>query len=201
MARGENPDQQRQRLLDSAIGEIGKVGTMGLRILDVARDSKCSVTTIYRLFGDREGLVANALLEIYRRALDRFMASCSAQLSSSPSITIEDFVDSLYSLGRPTGVNPSWAQLHLAIGGLGKNDVSREFGNLDRQFHREVASRLNAIASSLGVNESRDIAALSRLVTASTLAPVSERALPSGVRLGDRRHRELLVDVIRRYLA
>ena len=63
---GSAPDaDSRTRILASARAQIEQRGILGLRVADVARGANTSITLIYRYFGDRDGLLAEVLGDIY----------------------------------------------------------------------------------------------------------------------------------------
>lgn len=62
----------RERLLDAAIQSIEYGGEAAVRVNDLAVAVGVTKPSIYHFFGDREGLVAAALGEMYRRSLVLF---------------------------------------------------------------------------------------------------------------------------------
>lgn len=59
----------RDRILEAAIAAIDEGGEAGLRTEEIARVSGISRASIYHFFGDRDGLVAAAQAERYRRSI------------------------------------------------------------------------------------------------------------------------------------
>lgn len=55
----------RNRVLAAAKTAIEERGILGLRVANVAMKSHCSLTSMYRVFGSRETLLAEVLLIIY----------------------------------------------------------------------------------------------------------------------------------------
>jgi AcrR family transcriptional regulator len=76
--RTETADS-RQLILNSARAEIEKNGILGLRVADVATNANYSISVIYRHFGDRDGLLAQVLGDMYEEILDQ-MAKRTADL-------------------------------------------------------------------------------------------------------------------------
>ena len=87
----------RQLILDSARNEIQKNGILGLRVADVAEGAQCSITQIYRFFGDRDGLLAQILGDIYDELLTDGFEQYIQILKSKKEITVDDLVDNLPS--------------------------------------------------------------------------------------------------------
>lgn len=59
------PKSSEDMILHSARVELAKSGILGLRVAEVAAGAHCSITNIYRYFGDRDGLLARVLGDIY----------------------------------------------------------------------------------------------------------------------------------------
>ena len=59
----------RERLLEAAIAVLETHGEAGIRVDELARAADVAKPSIYHYFGSREGLVAAALAEMYRRAM------------------------------------------------------------------------------------------------------------------------------------
>lgn len=57
--------ERRARILDEAKKLIGDVGADAFTLRDLARAANVSVTTIYNIFGDKEGVIAHALREFH----------------------------------------------------------------------------------------------------------------------------------------
>jgi AcrR family transcriptional regulator len=57
--------ERRSRILGETKRLIGEVGMNGFTLRDLARCAGVSVTTIYNIFGDKEGVIAHALREFH----------------------------------------------------------------------------------------------------------------------------------------
>lgn len=82
----------RERLLASARDEIVRRGILGLRVADVAANAHYSVSVIYRHFGDRDGLLAAVLGDMYDETLERRKAIIAAQLPAEGPLTLQQVV-------------------------------------------------------------------------------------------------------------
>lgn len=56
---------RRQRILDETKKLIGEVGLDGFTLRDLGQRAGVSVTTIYNIFGDKEGVIAHALRQFH----------------------------------------------------------------------------------------------------------------------------------------
>lgn len=84
-----------ERILLSARKQIAENGILGLRVAEVAEGAHSSVTQIYRYFGDRNGLLARVLGDMYEEFLVFSLQSVRDTLDRLPAITIDDIVDAL----------------------------------------------------------------------------------------------------------
>jgi AcrR family transcriptional regulator len=76
-----NPQQSRERILESALKEFAAKGFAGARVDVIARQACINKRMLYHYFGDKEGL--------FREVLRRKMAERAAWLASAPEDPIE----------------------------------------------------------------------------------------------------------------
>ena len=80
-------------ILDSARRELAVSGILGLRVAEVANGAHCSITNIYRYFGDRDGLLARVLGDMYdeftRSAIDTYLG----HFADRHDLTVQDLAD------------------------------------------------------------------------------------------------------------
>lgn len=91
----EKRKQVMAQIASSARREIEKNGILGLRVADVAAGANSSITQIYRYFGDRDGLLAHVLGDMYEDGLQTALDAYMTKIKSLPVITIDDLVDNL----------------------------------------------------------------------------------------------------------
>lgn len=82
----------RELLLNSAREEIRANGILGLRVADVAARANYSVSVIYRHFGDRDGLLAAELGDLYDEILARTATRIMGGFPADGPIAIDDLV-------------------------------------------------------------------------------------------------------------
>ena len=82
-------------ILQSARTEIETQGILGLRVAEVAAGANCSITQIYRYFGDRDGLLARVLGDYYEETLRSAYDAYMERLRALPVITVDDLVENL----------------------------------------------------------------------------------------------------------
>ncbi len=88
----ENRESPRDLILQSARHEIEKNGILGLRVADVAANAHYSVSIIYRYFGDRDGLLAQVLGDLYEEILDRTAQRLATAIPAEGPVTIDQIV-------------------------------------------------------------------------------------------------------------
>ena len=84
------PSDARVLLLKSARNEIEQYGVLDFRISRVATAANCSVTQIYRYFGSRNGIVAQALADLYQEILEISIDAVEQHVKNFDTMTIEN---------------------------------------------------------------------------------------------------------------
>ena len=82
----------RERITSAARDEIDTKGILGLRVQDVAVKARVSVPLIYKYFGDRDGLLAETLAEMFEENVLEQIDESEAAFASSDSPTVDDLV-------------------------------------------------------------------------------------------------------------
>lgn len=91
----EKIEGSRESILRSARREVTDNGILGLRVAEVAAGANCSITQIYRYFGDRNGLLARVLGDMYEEILRGSTEAYQARVFAKDVITVNDIVDAL----------------------------------------------------------------------------------------------------------
>ena len=110
-AVGEDP---RTLILRSARAEIEKNGILGLRVAEVAANAHYSVSIIYRYFGDRDGLLAQVLGDMYEEVLGRVSERIANAIPADGPVTIDQIL-SLAPLPSDAYTNESDLRIRLQI--------------------------------------------------------------------------------------
>lgn len=118
MGRPRNSEREesgdpRELILRSARAEVEKNGILGLRVAEVAANAHYSVSIIYRYFGDRDGLLAQVLGNLYEEILDRAANRLATRLPASGPLTVDQIV-SLAPMPSEADTNPD-LKLRLQI--------------------------------------------------------------------------------------
>lgn len=94
MKRSENTSRgdSRQLIVASTREELKKNGILGLRVADVAEGAHCSITQIYRFFGDRDGLLAQVLGDMYDEIISGAFDAYMEKIRQQETLTVDDLV-------------------------------------------------------------------------------------------------------------
>lgn len=122
------------RILESARREIEKNGILGLRVADVAENAHYSVSVIYRHFGDRDGLLAHVLGDLYQEILDNVAERIATSIPQDGPVT----VDQILALApRPSdALEGSYLRLRLQILAVAATNPALEARLTDIAQHR-----------------------------------------------------------------
>ncbi len=85
----------RERIIAAAQEQIEQKGILGLRVQDVAEKAQVSVPLIYKYFGDRDGILAEALGSMFEELALNRLDSSQQYFLTLESPTIDDVVEML----------------------------------------------------------------------------------------------------------
>lgn len=145
-----------QAILSSARTEIEKHGIVGLRVADVAKGAAVSITQIYRYFGDRDGLLARVLGDLYEEMVSTSTALLERAVERAKDLTVDAFLDFFPPYSEiATNVNQ---RLRLQILALAvNNSVLRErLGMVTRSHVAKLKSILDMVEEKLPADETFD---------------------------------------------
>ena len=151
MAGLRNKDHGKVELaiLESARREIELNGILGLRVAEVAAGANYSLTQVYRYFGDRDGLLARVLGDLYDEIITTGYDSYMSYMESLPVITLDDLVNSLPTPIAPNAMGYQEIRLQILATSV-KNDALRErIENTSRDMHARWESGLDYVESKL----------------------------------------------------
>jgi len=138
-----------QAIIDSARREIETNGILGLRVADVAAGAHYSLTQVYRYFGDRDGLLARVLGDLYDEILTRTHEGYMAQMKTLNVITLDDIVNSLPTVSKPQAMLVQEIRLQILATSV-KNVALRErIEDISRDMYQRWESGLDYIESKL----------------------------------------------------
>jgi AcrR family transcriptional regulator len=89
---GPHPLSSRQRIIAAGRSEVEERGILGLRVQVVAVKADVSVPLIYKYYGDRDGLLAVVLSEMFEEMIFEQIETAESFLNNVTSPTVDDLV-------------------------------------------------------------------------------------------------------------
>lgn len=87
--------EMKHSVLKAAREEVIARGILGMRVANVAARAGCSITSMYRYFGSRDGLLAEVLIGLYEESFEQHYSVVLDRLGGTGPITIDDVVASI----------------------------------------------------------------------------------------------------------
>ena len=107
------PSNSRERIVVAAQEEIELKGILGLRVQDVAERARVSVPLIYKYFGDRDGILAEALGAMFEEFVLQRLDHSEQYFLSLESPTIDDLVAMLAMPRQDFRRASRWARVQI----------------------------------------------------------------------------------------
>lgn len=126
-----------ERILESARRNIEKNGILGLRVADVAENAYCSVTQIYRYFGNRDGLLARVLGDLYEEYLKMGLEMLLERLSKIDDLTVEKVVDALPTPTNATTVHHQGVRLQILAAAVTNRELRERLSDVTKRHLKE----------------------------------------------------------------
>jgi AcrR family transcriptional regulator len=158
-------------MLENAIRAIESGGEVSVRVRDISDASGVSFASLYHFFGSRDGLVEEALAEIYIRpireshaTLEHAVANCST--AEEFYATIRQIALATYDRSRAT----ARATRLSVLGGIaGRPELARRIGEAQRAADLALATVMRATQERGWVSADLDLATFSAWLTGLTL--------------------------------
>lgn len=84
--------EARRRVIEAAREEVLNRGILGLRVANIARIAGCSITSMYRYFGSRDGVLAEVLLQLYEESFAEVYTVVLERLGGTGPVVVDDIV-------------------------------------------------------------------------------------------------------------
>lgn len=143
------PDS-RQRILDSARKEIEQHGILGLRVADVARGADTSITLIYRYFGDRDGLLAQVLGDMYVEFFQPYKALLDHLRHPETIVTIEDIVNVMPLPDNPAAHDRRWIRVQILAAAANNEPLRARLAEATQDYHKMATELIEVIRGKVG---------------------------------------------------
>jgi AcrR family transcriptional regulator len=102
-----------QLILESARAELAKSGILGLRVAEVANGAHCSITNIYRYFGDRDGLLARVLGDMYEELTQVAFDGYIALFAGRNDVTVRELAQAIPLPTTAESIRPQAFRLQI----------------------------------------------------------------------------------------
>ena len=151
MAGLRNKDHGKVELaiLESARREIELNGILGLRVAEVAAGANYSLTQVYRYFGDRDGLLARVLGDLYEEIITTGYDSYMSYMESLPVITLDDLVNSLPTPIVPNAMGYQEIRLQILATSVKNAPLRERIEKTSQEMHARWESGLDYVESKL----------------------------------------------------
>jgi len=116
------PEGTRAKLLEAAIRAINRNGEAGLRVGEIANEAEVTKPSLYHFFGDREGLIAEAQAERWRRLILQGLDEAVAFMRNVKSV--DEYIEGIPSMVA-LGAGPVGAERRRARSDVLGSAISR----------------------------------------------------------------------------
>ncbi len=140
----------RQRILDSARKEIEQNGILGLRVADVARGADTSITLIYRYFGDRDGLLAQVLGDMYVEFFRPYTALLEHLRKPETTLTIEELVNVMPLPENPAAHDRRWMRVQILAAAANNEPLRARLAEATREYHATAQQLIEVSREKIG---------------------------------------------------
>lgn len=145
-----------ERILLSARKNIEEHGILGLRVADVAEQAYSSLTQIYRYFGNRDGLLARVLGDIYDEYLLRGLETLMDRLSGHEQLTTRAVVDAIPPLTSPMVVHAQGVRLQILAAAVTNEQLRDRLAEITKLNLKRWNNALDELESRLAPGEKFD---------------------------------------------
>lgn len=137
LTASDSPADPVSRIIRSARHNIEKRGILGLRVAEVAKGANSSITQIYRYFGNRDGLLARVLGDIYEEFLTSQREWYFATFRGCTNVTIDDIVNSIPGLTEPASLRNQEIRLQILAASVTNLELRERLSVLTRDTYEK----------------------------------------------------------------
>lgn len=146
----------RDAILRSALRQVEKEGILGLRVAEVAKGANCSITQIYRFFGDRDGLLAQVLGDLYQEILGTTTQAFESRVFSKPVVTIDDILAALPEIFGGPSVRGQQMRLQILAASVTNTQLRQRLEQIMRDQSKTWEAGLDEIERKLAPGQKFD---------------------------------------------
>lgn len=187
----------RQRIVEAAQEEVESKGILGLRVQDVAEKARVSVPLIYKYFGDRDGLLAEALGSMFEEfVLDRLDHSEQYFLTLD-SPTIDDLVAMLAMPQQDFRRANRWRRVQILAASMEIPALRERLGIAQNAVNDQLIGFMDQVQRKMtGGHMPVSSAALAMLVQTYAFGFILNDLEDGGPRVSDDEFRDLMATML-----
>lgn len=141
---GHHPLSSRQRIIVAGRSEVEERGILGLRVQVVAVKADVSVPLIYKYFGDRDGLLAVVLSEMFEELILEQIEAAESYLNDIASPTVDDLV-AVLAMPRQQFRRPRrWLQVQIFAASAEIPALRTQLGIAQSAVHERITRLMEA---------------------------------------------------------
>jgi len=183
----------RERIVAAAQEEIELKGILGLRVQDVAERARVSVPLIYKYFGDRDGILAEALGAMFEEFVLQRLDHSEQYFLSLESPTIDDLV-AMLALPRQDFRRASrWARVQILAASMEIPALRTRLGLAQTAIYDQLITFMDQVQKKMmGGQIVVSSAALAMLVHSYSLGFILNDLEDGGSRVSDEEFTHLM---------
>ena len=183
----------RERIVAAAQEEIELKGILGLRVQDVAERARVSVPLIYKYFGDRDGILAEALGAMFEEFVLQRLDHSEQYFLSLESPTIDDLV-AMLALPRQDFRRASrWARVQILAASMEIPALRTRLGLAQTAIYDQLITFMDQVQKKMmGGQLVVSSAALAMLVHSYSLGFILNDLEDGGSRVSDEEFTHLM---------
>ena len=183
----------RERIVAAAQEEVELKGILGLRVQDVAERARVSVPLIYKYFGDRDGILAEALGAMFEEFVLQRLDHSEQYFLSLESPTIDDLV-AMLALPRQDFRRASrWARVQILAASMEIPALRTRLGLAQTAIYDQLITFMDQVQKKMmGGQIVVSSAALAMLVHSYSLGFILNDLEDGGSRVSDEEFTQLM---------
>lgn len=183
----------RERIVAAAQEEVELKGILGLRVQDVAERARVSVPLIYKYFGDRDGILAEALGTMFEEFVLQRLDQSEQYFLSLESPTIDDVVAMLAMPRQDFRRASRWARVQILAASMEIPSLRVRLGLAQTAIYDQLITFMDQVQKKMmGGQIVVSSAALAMLVHSYSLGFILNDLEDGGSRVSDEEFAHLM---------
>lgn len=181
-----NVPTSRERIVAAAQDEVEAKGILGLRVQDVAEKARVSVPLIYKYFGDRDGLLAEALGSMFEEFVIDRLDHSEQYFLTLDSPTLDDLVAMLAMPQQDYRRSSRWRRVQILAASVEIPALRERLGIAQTAINDQLIAFMDQVQTKMtGGHKPVSSAALAMLVQTYSLGFILNDLEDAGSRVTD----------------